>query len=186
MQRKPKVSGYDQEQIQLALERGLKNVELEGGFNWASLLPFVGPLVTPIASAIGERVGSWIRPKGRGLSQTMGTGLIRTSGGVRSFTGFEYIPKRGADTPQPTIPDMGMKNVDRYTSSHLKKGGASQAAAVELIKSELEPYVHNPEQFKKKFASLVKEGIAYEKKQGSGLRQTSGGPRARGGKAKKK
>lgn len=180
---------YNPEELQLALERGLRDptAQFEGGFAWASLIPFIGPLVNPIVGAIGNRIGSWIN--GKGLASP-GAGLFRTGMGLRrTGTGKIYnsndMPlKRGSTTPQQTIPDMGMQNVDRFTSSHLqmKKGGASETQAVAMLKHELQPYVNDPEGFKTKLASLIQEGKAYAKSQGGNLIRTGG----RIGKGKKK
>ena len=151
------MSKYSQAEIDLALERGLKNPGLEGGFAWMSLIPILGPLVNPIVEGIGKRVGKWIGGRqGGSFGPTMGGSFWPTRGAGMKNNDFQVM-ERGADTPQPT---QGMgnfynqsRNIDRFGS-----GVAGMDSKLAIIKGELQPYVKNPEAFKAKLTDLIKMG----------------------------
>lgn len=169
---------------QLALERAVPDPgDAEGAFPFAALIPLLGPLLVPVAKAIGERVGSWIAPKkkGAGLMRTMGMGLKRTqsttagsSSGPSVIRGrYDFVvPARGRDVPQPTIgsyaPVQQPVHNDKFQQTLIKGtkgipvykrfGGEIKTdnQALEVIKGELEPYVNDPAAFKKKLSELVR------------------------------
>ena len=167
-------SGYRQEDIDLALERGA--MSLEGGFPWSALLPLiplVAPAVQPIAEGVGKRIGKWIGgglypdAEGEGLHSglaTRGAGLHRTGSNFRVIG-----PHRGADAAVPTLVGSNSfqpKNVDRYSSN---VGGRANTRNISIMKTHLEPYVQNPEAFRQKLTELVN---------GAGLQRVRGGYRA--------
>lgn len=137
---------------------------------------------------IADMAAHWL------LKKSQGAGLTRTSsqGAIRGRYDF-FVPKRGRDTPQPTIasyaPVQQSRSTDRFANTMIDKGIKSlksisggqsitptQEEQLEVIKQELKPYTSDPEAFKGKLEELVAnaKGKGLMRTMGKGLKRTSG------------
>ena len=122
-----KALGWSQEEINLALERGLSEMKasgLNGGFSWAWLIPLLGELAKPIAAALMKKLGEWasskINPNGRYQIAGPHNTIAGPAGG--SFTptsGGSFYPTRGrggyiAIRPGVTTPQLGIQQDNHF------------------------------------------------------------------------